>query len=201
MKKVMSIVFAVFYCLNTFSQLKEPWCEKTIKNVFDQTEFIFEGTVIKSQSYLVGTRDVYTSNIISISKILRGGAQIKQGTIDIIEHGGGVSDLYVKVGEGRANYSIGSKGMLFCATSKYPSSNIFSVDNPIRVQLIESVGFYMENLYEPHGYTFKELNEKPPKDPRKKIGFGFFAFGKVFTSKEEFYQFLSKYPNITIPKE
>lgn len=191
MKKLILITFAVFCYLNVFSQLEEPWTEKTIKNVFDQSEFIFEGKVIKSQSYKVGTSGIYTSNIIQISKIIKGGDKIKKGTIDIIAEGGSVGLEVVQLGERRSNYGVGGEGMFFCSKSKYPSSNIVIVDNIIRVQVLEIVGFYMENLH--------ERNADPSK--RKVIAYGFSAFDKIFTSKNEFYQFLSTYPNITIPKD
>lgn len=170
------ILFLMAFVSGAQSQQVE-WNDKMTEIVFDKSTFIFEGEIIKSEEY-----DNYTSNIVKIVKIFRGADSIKLGTIEVVTMGGKNTNI-----EDMKIWGKTGSGIYFCHNH---SPQKVKTDNEIRVSPIEIVScFRMENWYEPNS------------EIRKKIGYGFKAFGKIFSSKEEFYQFLSQYPNITIPTE
>lgn len=198
MRKKVVILVVLLYWSCTFSQ---------IPRTLEKAQYIFEGEVIDTIYYngYTGGFDLtieyddegkplnpikpLTALKVQINHIFRG--NINPGTIEMVDNIGGYWSngifMHMIIGHRDEPMRPGTSGMFFCIESTYKFSPMHT-DNEIRVLPIEVVGFYIENFYEP-GPDFKI------------VGRGFKAFGKIFSSKKEFYQFLSKYQNIKIPKE
>ena len=155
-----------------------------------KTPYIFEGEVIKSEGYMAtfkGHKDICTYSIVRIDKLLKGREVIKPGTIEVITRGGtfGGQGRKIVTNDIAPQGKMSGKVILFCKNSPYSSSGD-TTDNEIKVTPRIRFADRKDPLWE---------NGKPTKK------YGFTAFGKNFTSKEEFYEFLAKYPGVTIPKE
>ena len=112
----------------------------TNEQFFEQSEFIFEGRLIERswKSYNVGYdirsgKGFYTSSIIEVKHVYKGGDKIKIGTIEIITKGGsfvakdesGIRQLYQHFPENRSVGSgTSSDAVFFCKASKYPKNPV-----------------------------------------------------------------------------
>jgi hypothetical protein len=80
---------AILYCIAVFTtngqnlSSSEP---KTQDDILKNAAYVFDGKVIKRQSYIAADGEVYTSRIVEISKIRRG--DLKIGTVEIISRYG-----------------------------------------------------------------------------------------------------------------
>ena len=172
MKKLILITLAIINSIIALAQTNKL-SEQQVTETLNKAEFIFEGTVIKNESYW-SEKDkmIYTSNIVQIDKIFRGGNTIKLGTIEIVTRGGKVGDKWSEVSSEGA-YMVTGRYVFFCVPSNYESS-LIATDNVIRTYSLTAVGYYQGT-----------------------------AVGLLLNFKQwnEVYDFLGKQKNITIPTE
>ena len=133
---------------------------------------------LKADGSVARTLQPLTSHRIKITKILRGADVLKKGTVDLVVNGGVFTDysgIRMKTSD---DYEfkpmrIGTWEIFFCEKSPFKASPM-KVDNEIRVTIKGAIGNY------PYGLT---------------------GFGKTFSTKQDVYNWLKKYPNIIIPPE
>ena len=102
MKTKFTILFLLLINLCNAQEVPDD-----IINRANRATYIFEGTVIRSDSYWDHDRkEIYTSSTILISKIAKG--NLNCGTIEIITVGGRVGDTEIKISH---NLTL-SKGMM-----------------------------------------------------------------------------------------
>ena len=195
MKIIIIVLVALTYYTVAKSQTKIPWTDKHTEAMMNGTPYIFEGEVIDTMYYngCTGLNDLLveydvdgkplkpikplTAIKVQINHIYRG--NLNPGTVELVDEIGGFWNngifMHIIIGERTTPMRPGTKAIFFCNKSTYKPSPMIT-DNEIRVVAIEEVG-----------------------------GLGgdgaYYLFNKKFNTKKEFYQFLSKYPNITIPKE
>jgi hypothetical protein len=126
MKKILSIIALLF--ISHFIQAQE--IPISIIDRINTVDYIFEGEVINSVPYLApNSQVVYTSNLINITKILKG--NLSCGTVELITAGGEYNN--------RVSYSshtlmpdIGDKGIFLCRPNRReaPPSNFWNATNP-----------------------------------------------------------------------
>ena len=199
MKTFYSFLAAVLFYINTFSQIaiapKDTMIKRskaTAEKIIKESPYIFEGTVIKSESFIGKDKDFYTSNIIQINKILRG-KDLKLGTIEIITHGGdatfedprypGTYRVWMPCQDCRELYlGQGQSKMFFCIPSDTNLTVLnINTDNTIRLKTKKWYFGYAIGLPKTDG--------------------GIAWMNLSFKNREELYGFLSKHDDITIPKE
>jgi len=207
--KIIIIVLVALSCwTGAYSQTRMPWNDKITQAVMNGTPYIFEGVVIDTlyyngvtglcnltQEYALGFKPLIpikplTAVKVQIIHVFRG--NLNPGTVEMVDDFGGFWDngifMYMMIGERTTPMRPGTKAIFFCNKSTYKPSPMIT-DNEIRVvPLMEEINFSIRDYFKPGGNFEKE-------------GRGFKAFGKIFSSKNEFYQFLSKYRNISIPKD
>ncbi len=106
----------------------------TLPQIIDSSVYIFEGTVIKDSAFW-GEGSIYTSNIIKVSKILKG--RINCGNVEIITLGGCVNDgINCERVYETLVLSPGGQGVFMCVNSKWPSLSA-PKENPIAMQTCE----------------------------------------------------------------
>jgi len=177
----------------------QPLPKLNFESILNTAPYVFEGEIIDTMYYngATGRRDdlfieinsenkivrsckPLTSHKIQITKIFRG--NLKSGTIDLVVNGGLFWGNGLRIldacDECFQPMPIGTKGIFFC--NKFPTwrwkFSPMVTDNEIRVIPIELI-FYSQGGGRMEG------------------------FDKVFHSQKEINDFLSKYPNITIPKD
>ena len=201
MKTIYSYLIAVLLSISAFAQMKiapkDTWIKQskeTAEKIIKESPYIFEGTVIKTEGFIGKDKDFYTSNTIQITEILRGNNDLKLGTIEVITHGGNATyedpnhtgttrvwipcqdcqELHLTQGELRI--------MFFCvpAEDNLKVLNI-KIDNTITLKTKEwYIGYAIAIPQTDGSISWMNLS---------------------FKNKRELYDFLSKYDNITIPKE
>lgn len=173
MKKLIISIVILSSWLGVYSQSKIPWTDKNTQSVINNSPFIFEGIVIDTMYY---NKCSLTAVKIKINHIYKG--DLNPGTIELVDNFGGHWEngifMHNIIGERDQPMRLGTKAIFFCNKSTYKLSPMIT-DNDIRVVAIESI------FYSPGGWM-EGLN-------------------KVFHSTKEIDIFLSKYPNITIPKD
>ena len=174
MKRIIIILVAMSCWTSAFSQTKMPWNDKNTQAIINGAPFIFEGKVIDTLYY--NNCSLVAVKVQIIHDLI---GNLNPGTIELVDNIGGRWEngifMHVMRGERSRPIQPGTKAIFFCNKSTYKPSPMIT-DNEIRVVAIEEVG-----------------------------GLGgdgaYYLFNKKFNTKKEFYQFLSKYPNITIPKD
>ena len=131
MKKLISICLFLVLTNCLFAQV----IRKEISDIINSSDNIFEGKIIRSDSYWNQNEDyVYTSHTVAISKILKG--NIVCGTIEIITAGGSVGGRRLEVTH-NLKLLPGEIGLFFCnpvsyfeapTVDYYPESNIGAME-------------------------------------------------------------------------
>jgi hypothetical protein len=104
------------------SSIKAQEVEIDILTRVNSVNYIFEGTVINSQSYFTNNnRYIHTSNTVEITKILKG--EIACGTVEIITDGGRVGNMEVSPSHS-LTLGEGSSGIFLCSETNRPLSPI-----------------------------------------------------------------------------
>ena len=82
------LLTAILYCIAVFTANGQNLSvqPKTQDDILKNAPYVFDGKVIKRKSYIAADGEVYTSRIVEISKIRRGG--LKLGTVEIISRYG-----------------------------------------------------------------------------------------------------------------
>ncbi len=113
-------LFLVFMGLSLFGISQS--IPQDVINLVNNCQYIFEGTVIRSDSYW-GSPDsaIYTSNTLQIHKILKG--NLVCGTVEVITRGGRVGDEGQIISHNLVLYK-GLKGAFFCNPTNYDLSPI-----------------------------------------------------------------------------
>ena len=177
----------------------QPLPKLNFESIINTAPYVFEGEIIDTMYYngetgrrddlyielnserkVVHTCKPLTSHKIKITKIYRG--NLKPGIIDLVVEGGLYKENEFSIMDAADDWfkpmPIGTKGIFFC--NKFPTwrwkFSPMVTDNEIRVIPIELI------FYSPGGGRME-------------------GFDKVFHSQKEINDFLSKYPNITIPKD
>jgi len=188
MKKIVTTTAIVICSLLSFGQSEEVY-DKIIK----EAPFVFEGKVIE-QVYFVDTTNFdkpYTANIVQISKIFRGGKDIKVGTISIVTEGGMIESNGMIFSSGEPSHQKGWAGMgiYFC----------FPVNSTEMGHVYPSSGKIIQ------GKTQNKSFDNDNSMSLKSLGvidtWSRGGMGRNFKNRQEMYDFLSKYESITIPKE
>ena len=194
MKKLIIIIVALPFWMGAFSQSQIPWTDKNTESMMNGTPYIFEGEVIDTMYYngCTGLNDLLveydvdgkplkpikplTAIKVQINHIYRG--NLNPGTVELVDEIGGFWNngifMHIMIGERDRPIQPSTKGIFFCKVSSFKPS-LMKTDNEIR---LISTGLI---FFSPGGWIE--------------------GFNKVFHSKKELNDFLSKYPNITIPKE
>ena len=185
MKKIITTFIAITYCVLALAQT--PTAENSI---IEKAEFIFEGHIIDQKSFYDSTMDnngmvhgnIYNTYIIQIDKIFRSGDKFKSETIVIIDPqvgaGFAVTEYGLMIIDRDIDYSglpasLPKNGIYFCNT--YNDSKMNNVEMFISIHPSIDV-------------TKLEL----PSSSKNKV---------KFKSKQEIYEYLEQYKNITIPEE
>lgn len=152
---------------------------------------IFEGKQVGHQNYQ-DPKTGQTHRVINIQilRILRNGTseKLKLGTVQIYESSTNVSihskdTIYPDID----HYTpIADSGMYFCTIIKGRISYYLPTDNNIVLQVDDQVDYGPQIYSDPYNKG----------NPTKR---GLLAFHKYYRSREEFYAWLKKYENITIP--
>ncbi len=96
--------------------------QKDLLDIVNNSQYIFEGTVIRTESYWNSNQDfIYTSHTLEIHKIFKG--NLLCGTIEIITAGGRVGDDEIEVSH-NLTLSRGERGLFACNDASFPSSAI-----------------------------------------------------------------------------
>jgi len=168
------------------------------ESILNTAPYVFEGEIIDTMYYngetgrrddlyielnserkVVHTCKPLTSHKIQITKIFRG--NLKPGIIDLVVEGGLYKENEFSIMDAADDWfkpmPIGTKGIFFCKgfpTWRWKFSPMVT-DNEIRVVPIGGSGQAGNGVY--------------------------YLFDKKFNTRKELYQYLSTYPNITIPKD
>ena len=178
MKKIIILLLAVCSYESAFAQLGYRWDEQKIMNTFNRAEFIFEGRVINRKLYNPGP-DLITWNIVEITNIFKGGEKLKPGTVNIVTIGGTKIDKDGKITMMDVSdvQGLGGSGVYFCFTDKRDLVTDTTTTNTFNLTMWGQIMYNKAKYFSAGG------------------------FDKWFKSREELYEFLSKYPGVTIPKE
>jgi len=131
MKRTLLLVLLCLALLPAFSQ-------ETYVDIMDRisaTDYIFEGVVLKTHAYQTGDqKNIYTSNVIQVTKIFKGGDQLGCGTIELITDGGQLTDVGLDVSHA-LELHVGDQGIFMTnATGKEPPTNYFPFTIPTKVE-------------------------------------------------------------------
>lgn len=136
MKNLLHLLFLLL----AFTISKAQVIPKDIVDRINNSEYIFEGKVIRSNSYFtLDQKMIYTSSTIDIYKIFKG--NLTCGTIEVLTQGGCVGDICLTISH---NLELKKEmlGVFMCnPTSKelplidyYPESNVVKLDFPYDIQ-------------------------------------------------------------------
>ena len=142
------ISFLLFTFIPLLSAHDTP--KYTIKERVEKADFVFEGEVIKTESFwLKKDRHIFTKNYIAISKSFKGGWS---GDTVLIYTRGGVVDDHFVMHHHDASLSKGFKGMFLCLSEPYRKMKN-SGEQGLRL-LYENAGFirYADNKVGPMAF-------------------------------------------------
>ena len=116
--KVLSFLLLLLRIIQGNAQV----IQKDLLDIVNNSQYIFEGTVIRTESYWNSNQDfIYTSHTLEIHKIFKG--NLLCGTIEIITAGGRVGDDEIEVSH-NLTLSRGERGLFACNDASFPSSAI-----------------------------------------------------------------------------
>lgn len=118
MKKIY--FFLILIAGFSFNPLKAQLTVDTtgLMEAYLQSEYIFEGVVVSQCTYEDGGNNIYTTNIIQISKIVKG--NLTCGTVAIVTMGGTNDDGSNLTVDHQIQYNVGVVGMFMCNNITYP---------------------------------------------------------------------------------
>ncbi len=180
-----------------------PRLPLTNEQMFKQADFIFEGRLIANscESYdvlndLDRKEGFYTSSIIEVKHIYKGGDKITKGTLEIIEKGG---IIYAKNEMGwtvpyetfpineRVEVGTNNDAVFFCKESKFPQNpNPRTLDNKI------SVSHFIDK---PFAVLRIDAIDWPIKYSNYIRGLNYLSF----SNRAKFYEYLNQFKNLNIP--
>jgi len=212
-----NLIFIICLVNHKVSAQPTPHYNSFGEKIILESEFIFEGVVVEGSDFIDPTNttslNLFNSYIVKVTKILRGKNLTLGGTIEVIEGvaGAKVDSIFgtLIIPPFDKNHAIdapwlGGKGIYF---GKQTPTSINNPNVYIRkgddYKLSKGMVKTFDNTITVIVNAATDLNlKKYFEQGSSKVTFiGIRAFGKDFKTKEEFYQFLSKYPNITIPKD
>ncbi|MCZ2130266.1 MAG: T9SS type A sorting domain-containing protein [Bacteroidia bacterium] len=125
MKKILTLIILTTIFIKGFAQ-EIPL---DIVDRINTVDYIFEGEVLNSQSYQLSTsHEIYTSNLIKISKIFKG--DLECGTVELITTGGIINNIL-----SRTSHTLqperGDKGIFLCKANwrDAPPNNFWNATN------------------------------------------------------------------------
>jgi len=164
MKLLNKIIFLLLIFTTATSKAQEVF--SSYANRIANAEFIFEGRVIQSTSYLVNDgKYINTSNTIEITKIFKG--SLTCGTVEVITKGGDVGNWSVS-SEHTLDLDEGAQGIFLCNNTDlelstvdfYPETNFQKLEATFEDQ---SYVKYLDNGDELYAsdmwYQFKDFIE------------------------------------------
>jgi len=153
------------------------------------SKYIFEGKEIKDNPFKdIKTGMTHNARLVLITAIYRNyGNKLKLGTIEIADeitqfHISNNGEIYEDAPSHWDPPQV--NGVYFCNQYDTMQYSINADNDPIALKQLAGVGFNIAN-YDQEG------NIKPFR--------GYKAFGRAYTSKEDLYLELSKYPDVSIP--
>ena len=138
---------------------------------YNTSQYIFEGTVTSQCTYNDSRGIIYTSNIINITKIFKGG--LTCGTVNIITIGGTFNGNTLTVSH-TAQFNVGGAGVFACTISSYPFDSIRCPSHATNPTPLVCVDEYVGSFQ----YLFDEVNAQV-------IG-----FNSKFPTVQSFYNYL-----------
>lgn len=129
-KLIKQALFSFFF-ISFFTLLNAQYIELPLQEKIQNAPFIFEGEVIRSQSFMSEEHKViFTSHIIKISKIFKG--DFRNDEVEIITVGGSVDGLRLDV-TNNLTLLDGWEGVFFCKPTIRPSLNHLNSGLALRV--------------------------------------------------------------------
>ncbi|MCW3125616.1 MAG: hypothetical protein JWO03_1274 [Bacteroidetes bacterium] len=114
MNKNLLLSLAVLFFSITLS------AQEVYRDILDRinnTTYIFEGVVIKTNSYETGDQKmIYTSNVIQVTKIFKGVDAMSCGTVELITDGGQLTDKGLDVSHALA-LKVGDQGIFLTSST------------------------------------------------------------------------------------
>ena len=138
-----------FICLARMGEGYVP-----LDTLLRNSPYIFEGTVVSNQCFLAPDGNIYTSNIVKVTKIIYG--NVNCGNVEIVTVGGTVDSITEWV-TGALAMNPGGSGIVFCIPSQWPSLTA-PAENPIALSV-----FADRQGVLPYGLTYS-LNPHPDDD-------------------------------------
>ena len=130
MKNGLLIITVMLSYLNVFSQ-EIPI---SILDRINQVDYIFEGVVLESKSYYTdNNRYIRTSNLVEITKVLKG--SITCGTVEIITNGGIIGNKELSISHSLELYK-NNMGIFLCDLTNRPLS-IVDFYNETNIEKLE----------------------------------------------------------------
>lgn len=149
----------------------------TSQEKINKAAIIFEGIVIRSKSYKDSVGNIWTSNIIYITQILKGKEIINSDSVEIILRGGNNYDVGLLERPLHLDWFSGGTGVFLCR--EINSKNNIPV---LELAFAKSSWFQYHNDDKTRDMNFKPLIVEGPSR---------------FYSLEEFYSFLKEQPTVT----
>lgn len=141
------LIFVVIF-IGAFFKLYAQLIPVEINRIVNNSEYIFEGEVIRGDSYWnISVDKIYTSYTINISKIFKG--NLVCGTVEILTEGGSVGDDSWYLSH-NIRLSVGDKGIFACNQSKYekPLNDFYLETNTETLDIsYRSQGFFRYENY------------------------------------------------------
>lgn len=118
---------------------------QSIADIINQSDCIFEGTVIRSDSYWgVQNRSIYTSHTLQIHKVFKG--DIICGTIEVLTEGGSVGDIRLNISH-NLELVKGMKGIFACKGNTFnevPQIDYYPETNSAVLEVLYGEQGYIE---------------------------------------------------------
>ncbi len=208
MKKIYLLSILMVLCHTIFAQNvrtrdRSKQLSLTNEQMFEQADFIFEGRLIHKSWKTYDTADnvlsgegFFTSKIIEVKHVFKGGDKIKNGTIELITKGGviyqkdeeGLPQRYRHFPPEFVDVATSSDAVFFCKVSTFPKSPYKrEFDNEV------SVSYF---LNEEKALLKIDANSFPMKYQRHVMGLN----GLDFRNKRAFYEYLRQFKGLNVPK-
>jgi len=164
------------------------------KDFFKKADFIFEGDIVKCETYLsTDSSQVYRHYILRINEIYKGKDKLQLGTIQLIQNSGQYINFEYENGIDKSfslesnidfDFSFNHTTIFFCVLSDFPTSPLsFQTNNAITLKLLENVEYAGLN------YT------NAPSDKNFEI----YGLNNVYLKdKDDLYQYMSQFKDIEI---
>ena len=182
MNKIILFLLAALLAAPAAKAQLYPGDSTFLMQTFLNTPYIFEGTVLYSESYeasVDGGTPMFTSHIIDVQKVFRG--NLACGTVEFITRGG-VMGNRGSTSDGMLNMGPGGRAIIFADASAFPDHNA-SVTNPV----------VLSAVFE-HQMGIIDIVKENGDDARDMAVYGFWTNWQHLT---DFYAYLESMPNIS----